>query len=208
MLLGEFHNEISSIIGRGSQYNTAIPAWTRRACRWLERNYTLQYMKQFVSVTIDLAVASTPRYIELGSAPLKSIKMFRWIVNEEYFNLKMIDPEDLDRLEVGQPRQYWLDGVRRIVLDKTPDENLEGELQLIRYSSWPTELTAGHYLLDAAEDVLMAQTLIMAAPVLRDPKLISTWTQVRDEGLNTLTRSDDELQHANSSFLMEAMPSR
>lgn len=203
MNLGEFHTEVESCLARGSSLTAVVPGYVRRAARWLERNYTFQYMKQFLDLYIDLDVASTPRYIELGIGAPKKISFLRWRLSTgEYQNLERVEPEDLTALTTGTPDGFWLDGIRRLVLNKTPDENLTGELRIDRYTPWPTQLTFQHWLLDQAEDVLLAQTLVLMAPRLRDPRMVQTYEKMRDEGLKTLLLAEDELQYGGMSDKM------
>lgn len=206
MNLGEFHDEVSATIARGTAMDAHIPGYTRRAARWLERNYTFAYMKQFLELVIDLDVASTPRYIELGPGAPKSIPMFRWVNDDGGFTyLKKIDPWEVTAYSTEEgliPSGYWLDGIKRIVLAHTPTTNLNGEISLVRYTPWPSQETFTHWLLDNAEDVLLAQTLFMMAPRLRAPNMRQEYQAMRDEGLNTLLRAEDEFQYQGDSGSM------
>jgi hypothetical protein len=207
MNLGEFHAEIKASLARGDSLDAIIPGYTRRAALWMERNYTFQYMKQFLEVDIDPTLASTPRYIELGPGAPKAIPMFRWVLGDgTYMPLTKVDPLRLDALEVSTPESYWLDGTRRIILSSTPGEVLHGELRIDRYTPWPAELTFTHWLLDRAEDVMLAQTLIMMSIHLRDPRLRDNYKQMRDEGMLTLLNAEDELQYGNQDGAMEYRP--
>lgn len=184
-----------------------IPGYVRRAALWMERNYSFQYMHQFYLLNIDLEVATTPRYVEWGPGVPKSILLFRWVNEDgEYTNLKRIDPRAQNALVSGTPSAYWLDGIRRIVLATTPDENLNGELQLVKYTPWPAEETFTHWLIDRAEDVLLAQTLMLMATRLRDDRLIATWKATRDEGLDTLIRAEEEILYNDRDSSIEYTP--
>lgn len=213
MNLGEFHTLTEAALGRGTALTTVVPTFVRFAARWLERNYTFQYMKKFVTVSIDVDVATTPRYVELGPGAPKSIPMFRWVQSDgSYRNLRRVEPEDMDSLEeataLSPPETYWIDGVERIVLGATPTEDINGELRVDKYSVWSESLTSEHWLLDNAEDVLLGQTLVMMASRTRDPKLRETWLSIRDEGLRTLLLAEEELQHSNQDYRLEYIPSK
>lgn len=209
MNLGELHQEIKLSLARGSELDSIIPGFVRRAAKWLERNYTFAYMRQFLELHIDLETATTPGYIELGRGAPKAINMFRWIGDDgEYSYLKRIEPKEVAVRATGVATGYWLDGVKRIVLSATPTQNLNGELQLARYTAWPANADEfEHWLIDQAEDVLIAQTLMMMAPRLRDPRLIDTYKSVRDEGLTTLINAEDEILYNDKDGGMVARPS-
>lgn len=204
MNLGEFKTQISGNIRRSTSLDSRIPAFIRQAARWVERNRTLQYMKKLAEISIDPATADTPQYIELTGTLIKSVIFFRWVAADgEYIYLKSEAPHKFTSLEKGTPRYYWLDGVSRIVLTTTPDEVLTGELQVARYSSWPTADASTHWLMDNAEDVLEARTMMNVAKYTRDPNLFATWKAILDDSLPGLYAAEEELQYQNAELVME-----
>lgn len=213
MILGDFHEMVDLSLGRGSAVTDLIPSFTRQAVRWMERNHTFAYMQQFVLLELDVSALDTPRYIELGPGAPKAIPFFRWVGDDGYYaKVERISPADQDFLAdataAKPPTGYWLDGIARLVLNATPTEDLSGELRLDRYTSWPVENDDfEHWLMDYAEDVLLAQTLLGLSARLRDPKLRETYKEMRDEGLHTLLRADEELQFSGQTARMEYRPS-
>lgn len=203
MNLGDFKSQINGNIRRGTSLDARIPTFIRQAARWIERNKTLQYMKVLATISIDPDTNDAPRFIELTGTLIKSVIFFRWIDDEgTYLYLRNWDPAKFTALESGTPRYYWLDGVSRIVLTTTPDEVLSGELQVSRYTSWPTNNDATHWLLDNAEDVLEAQTMIQFAKYVRDAELQQHWRAIRDEGLVTLYAAEQEFEYSNTDLQM------
>lgn len=204
MNLGEFEAELKQIIRRGDSLDPVIPGFIRRAAFWIERNKTLNYMLRFGDLEIDPAVTDTPRYVELEGTRIKSIPMFRWVGADGTFQyLKKTDPRDMGALESGVPGFYWMSGVSTIVLSGTPDQVLNGELWVARYSAWPTTDGATHYLLDNAEDVLQARAMINVANHVRDSELRAHWKGIFDDSLIGLYAAEEELTWENSDLRME-----
>lgn len=202
MNLGEFKSQISANIRRGSSLDSLVPKFIRQGALWLERNQTLQYMRKFATISVDPDDPNS-RYVTLENTNIKTIEFLRWDLEGEYKYLTLRDPMDLPALADGTPQNYYLDGVSRIVFDARPDEALNGELMITRYSSWPTLDNATHWLMDWAEDVLEAQAMIQFGKHARDPDVMSFWGGIRDQALPGLYAADQELRYANSDMRME-----
>lgn len=206
MNLGEFHTMLSGEVKRGTSLDSIIPQRVSMAAAMLERNFTMQYMKQHVEVTLNILDAQ-PRLI-LQPADIKSIGWLRLTSTESslYRNLKKIDPRDLAKLETGEPSAYWLSGRSQIVLDKIPDENfvVEGELKF--FTDWPTDTDATPWLVIRAPDVLMAQSMVLIGNYLRDMEIIKHYRGWRDECLKTLFLSEQEIENDNLDTEMAYAP--
>lgn len=179
-----------------------IPGFVRKAALWIERNNTLQYMRKFATISIDASTDSA-RYITLEDTRIKSVEFLRWVPTDGDFQyLHLRSAQDYLNLSVGTPEGYWLDGVDRLVLSSTPDEDLSGELMVNRYTAWPTSLTATHWLIDNAEDILEALAMVNFAKHSRDAELLSFWKGIFDTGLLGLYAADQELQWTNADLRM------
>lgn len=202
MTLGELHTLVSSSIARGTTLDAQIPAFVRMAARWLERNYTFKYMERFRQFTFD-TTATEPRRITMASGRVKKIEMARGVYTDGSFQKqKQIDPEELNSIQEGMPKSFWLDGVNCIVFDKTPDENYTEEMKIIEYTSWPTATSAETWLTVNAEDLLLARAMMHMAPFLRDPKVIQYWKELYSTSLQTVLNADQELRDGARSDVM------
>ncbi len=200
--LGDLQDQIRANIRRGTSLDDLIPGFIRKAALWIERNNTLQYMNKFATISVD-ASSSDARYITLESTRIKKVTLFRWVGSDgSYQDLSLRQPGDFLSLETGVPSAYWLDGVERLVLSAKPGENLNGELQVARYTAWPTSLSSEHWLIDNAEDVLEARAMINFAKHARDAELMAFWQKIFDDGLVGLYAADSELQWANTDMRM------
>ena len=192
MKLGDLHTEISSILARGSSVDSLIPAAVRRAALWIERNHTFKYMERFSEVT--LGKGDNPRRVRLPSIRIKSIEVFRINVDGTFYPLKHIDPEDMASVPEELPRGFWLDGVSFAVLNATPDQEYSAEIQWTAFTEWPSDTNAENWLLMMAEDLLLAQSILMLGPVLRNDALMKMWVGMRNEALKTVLAADRALR--------------
>jgi len=214
MNLGEFHSNVSTTLNRGTTMDARIPGRVKMAVQWIERNYTFTHMERFRLLQI-VALDRTVTFPE--QEVVKGFKFCRLINADGTFRyLNKIDPMDMTGLVTKDssaassditPSGFWTVAGRLMVFNAIPSTNLNGEAMWWSYTDWPTASDAQHPLLNIASDVLLAQTLLlMAAFDLRDTRMFATWKEVRDEGVNTLTRAEDEAQHSGESVSMVYVP--
>jgi len=202
MTLGELTTLVSSSIARGTSLDTQIPNFIRMAARWLERNHSFKYMERFGQFSFDIS-ANEPRRLSLPNSRVKKIEMARGVLTDGSFQKqKQIDPEELNSIQVGMPKSFWLDGVNCLVFDKTPDENYTEELKWIEFTSWPTDAAAETWLLVHAEDLLLARTMLHMAPFMRDQKLKTYWQELASTSLTTVLHTDAEMRGGSRSDVM------
>jgi len=202
--LAEFEETIRTNIRRGHSLDALIPGFVRKGALWIERNNTLQYMRKFAEIKIDIEADEQPRYISLFNTRIKAIESFKWIYKDgQFYYLSLRQPQDFPIDVAGVPAGYWLDGVERVVLSATPTENLYGHMILAKYTDWPTTPDSTHWLIDNAEDLLEAQAMIAFAKHARDGEAMSFWKGVFDAGLPGLYAADQEMQWSNTDLAME-----
>lgn len=201
MNLGEMHSLVSSAIGRATAYDAQIPGYVRRAARFIERNYTFQYMNVYSTFDID-AEAAEPRLITLPSA-MKRDRLIRLVkADGSYGDLRKCDPGDVKQLLTEVPSVYWLNGDDRIWLGQIPDQDYSCEIYWTRYTTWPTGLDQTNWLLTNAEDVLLAQTMVMMSPHLKDADILTLWSGALTTSLKALEDADFELEFQNKPAVM------
>ena len=204
MKLSEFNSLVSTYLKRGTSLDAIIPKAAPMALSFLERNYTFKYMEVFK--TVQLMAGDRTITLPLNMVT-KSISMMRFINNDgSYKEINRVMPRDLKGTGVGCPTGYWLSGTTTIVFDMTSPSNVNGEAILNVFTTWPTGPDETHPLLIMASDVMIYQTLINMAAYMRDSELVGAYKLMRDEGLNTLTRSDDELRYDSEHSAMAYEP--
>lgn len=218
MNLGDFQSLVSTSLNRGTTLDARIPLRIAMAAQWLERNYSFKYMEAFriLQVMQGDRVVSFPT-----NTVIKAMKFVRLIRDDgSYMYLNKVEPEDL--LGVGtpspgavfqagveQPRlsSYWVVGTRELILNVKPLTDWVGEAMWYEYTNWPTDVASQHPLIAMASDVLLAETLLlMAAFDLRDQRMVAGWKEIRDEGVNTLTRAEDESKFGGETLTMAFSP--
>ena len=207
MNLGEFHALVSRSLNRGTSQDANIPTSVRQAVRWIERNYTFQYMKRWVEGSINVTV-DNPYIITLYELRPKAIEAFRLIDPEtgRFRDLKRIDPKQRTSRIVGTPSGYWLDGVNSIILDAIPEQNLSYEMHLTQYTALPTDTDFVHWLFDNAEDLLLFCTLWYLSISLRDDRMATSYKLFRDEAIKTLDIAEQDIQFNDRDATMIYTP--
>ena len=201
MNLADFHTLVSEAIGRSTAYDSQIPGYVRRAARFIERNYTLQYMNVYSTFELD-AEATEPRLIQLP-AGIKRDRLIRILGQDKSYNdLRKVDPADVKTLRTERPSAYWLSGDDKIWLAQAPDQDYACEIYWTRFTTWPTLPDGTTWLLQNADDVLLAQTMVLMAPHLKDPDLVTMWSQNLLNCLKTLLDSDLALEDSNKPAVM------
>lgn len=199
MNLEELHSEVRASLGRGATLDAAIPLYVAMAATFLERNHTFMYMECFGELSVDY-MAEQPRVIALPSARVKAVRFIRRVKDDGGFvYLRPVEARDVTAVAEGMPTGFWRSGDRYVVLDNTPTENLSLEIQWHEFTAWPKDLAAEPWLAMRGPDVLMAQTMILLSPRLRDLQLRETYIPVRNEGLKTLLNTDDEARFQGMS---------
>jgi len=202
MDLQTFHSEVSKAIARGTAYDARIPAYGRMAARYIERNYTFQYMNVMSTFDID-ADAVEPRLITLPQR-MKKDTLIRIVLSDgSYQALQKIDPQQQHDLITEVPSGYFLSGDDRIWLAQTPQEDYPAEIFYTRFTTWPTAADGTNWLLTNAEDVLIAQTMVYMAPLLRDPDAATLWGGMLSMCMKSLLDADYELEFSNKPAVMQ-----
>lgn len=207
MDLGTFHSLVSTSLKRGTTLDNVIPSYSKLGLSFMERNYTFKYMEDFR--ILQLAIGDRTLVMDSNwSYMIKSVQFIRLIDddNGDYRYLKRVNPRMLSGTSDEAPTGYWLVGANTLVFDNTTQEALAGEAMLTRYTDWPVANDGTHPLLITAPDAMLYQTLIHMAAYLRDAAMVAAYKELRDEALNTLTRSEDELKYDGESIQMEYIP--
>jgi len=184
--LGEFHDMVRLTLKKGTTLDNVFPSRVRQAVRWIERNFTFQYMKRIGTVTLDLA-SEFPWAVETPSKTWKSIDLVRIVDGSSIYPLTM-DPDYNQQLTfpTERPTRYVLDGVERIMLNSMPDKDYYIEVFWNQYTSWGVDDNFTCWLLENAEDLLLYQSMLHMALYLSDDRMASTYLAGRDEALRTL----------------------
>ena len=197
--LSEFHTLVSDALGRGMSLDAVIPRRVQMTARWLERNYTFQYMRQLRLLDVDSA-ADDPHIVSLHDLEIKKIETLRVRTTDEdgsyLFSPPLLQTKPADRSSrpFGQPESYWLNGVSSLVFNSVPDEDLTIEGHFVLFTKWGTATNWTHWLLDNATQLLLCRTLMALMPRTRDPALYQAHKAEFDLELNSFNTAEEDLQ--------------
>lgn len=209
--LGDFKTLVREALKRGTSLDSYIPSRIAQAARWIERNRTYQYMKRWVSLGPLDPDGDNPHIISLYGLRVKALVALRYYDPDatdleegerKFIDVSLIEPKDRTTRKFGNPSGYWMDGVSNIVLDAIPEEALEFEGHIVQYSAWPTDDDARHWLIENAEDVLLAKTMDLFTPLIRDTALKAIYDGQLATGLTTMHNAEEDLQQENKSESM------
>lgn len=205
--ISEIESTIRSAVARGNTVDTEISDALRRAHKWIEDNYTFQYMQRFVKFTLNEGLASIP----LPSNP----KHFEWIRTKPSFTndkrpltyLVRIDPVEIKSTERGEPQGWWLDGNDFIRFDREADQDYDLEMLYAQHTDFQNlGGSDATWLTENAEELLVAQTMLHLAPILRDPQLQEMWAPQRDRAIQGLLRAQEQMEWEGSNLKMGYRP--
>lgn len=204
MNLGQFHDRIKGVIRRGSSMDELIPLFVAEAAQKLEQNYTFQWMRRTTTVTV-LADQDEPNQIEMPNNRVKKIEWIKPILSTEaggfvtYGNpLAFVDESRVTAISGGLPVAYWLDGLDYIYLDAIPQEDIAYRLKYVEFTDWPADAAATPSLLVRGSAALLWETMLIFAADAKDDRAFQAYTLRRNEAINFLLRSEEELNPDNA----------
>lgn len=200
MDLGTFKQNIRDEANKGKTLDNIIPAKIRQAAFFFEANYDLPYMRRYVEFVVSERSFQQPERI-------KKIEFLRQVRADGFFDyIPHIEPQDASSRDEGPPEGFWLDANEYVWFDNKPKEELTFELYYLRYTDWPTEDSASHWLLDFAEQAMVGQTMLLLLPYMREQNLGQSYKLMRDEALNVMTRAQDEFDYSGMDTRMRYVP--
>jgi hypothetical protein len=211
MNLAEFKSELRSSIKRGNSFDDRLGGFARRAARWIEQNYTLQYMRRRIIVN---AVASKDVVLLPTNVPIKSVEYLRFDAADgtrhECSKGLLSDPEvdwtvnarytDWPNRQAMWPSHFYMDGMEALVFNRVFPEALDGQGMMARYSDFPMKDTQTHWLLKNAEGLMLRQALIEFLTDARDDRGAAAAMQKREEDIKALLNADFEAQYTGQDI--------
>jgi hypothetical protein len=201
--LGDFHDLVKDIFNRGTKLDAVIPTFTRQAARWLERNYTFQYMHTLEPFVVD-PDGTTPRLVTLPNEP-KELRFVRFVLQPstvynstsvvKFAYLRQIDPSESYGRAVEIPTEFWMNGTRELEMVSMTDEDVDLGLEVDAYwyTNWPDDAAEEPWLILNGEDVMMAATCIVLAAYDKNSDMMVRFQPIFDKSIKTLIDSGDIL---------------
>lgn len=205
MSLGDIHSAIKNDLARGDTLDSIIPDYVKRAAKIIELNHTFQYMLKFGQFTVSES-ADQPRVIAMPNDRVKFINMIRYpspnSSEHKWVYITGGPTKNEIGIEINPATGYRLNGVSDIVLDNTPDQDYEYEIEWAEFTSWPIEDSASNWLILHGESALINETLVLMAARLRDNRLAQMYVGLRQEAFKVLMGADDDMRYVNQRMAM------
>lgn len=195
--LGEFLDDLRQTVARGNSQDQRLRTWTRQAIRFIERNNTFDYMRDFYyvvplpdSYSFDLEFVEPPRR-------LKAVEALGVIMASGQIQTL----SKIGHRGAGGQRGFGGYSVNKDTI--TFSGQVLGSPGLLVLASFfselPEEETETHPLLELSDDLVKWQVMIYANA--RDKAAVGTWGALRDEALRTALVSDDEFQKETDLYM-------
>lgn len=199
--VSEMKELVKDAINRGSTYDSVIFTYIGRAVRFLEQNFSFNYMRykdeDNFRILVDTRSYDFPEFC-------KRFIDWEWTGSDgSVTHMKKVQPFELGEIEDGDPSVYYTEGDSLLWLDKTPDTAYSANLWYYRYTDWANvELSDSPWLVVNAEGLLRVQTVILMGPRLRDPKLIALMNEEKKEHLRVMSIAETDLSSGDDDAAM------
>ncbi len=187
----EFEQVIRDLCLRGNTLDSIIPVQIQSAIAFVERRYNFRAMQHYSALAITEPVIGLP-------SQFKAMVWVRIEVDDDWQYLTLSEPMTRSCIEI--PDRYWIRNDKELHLWPSPDQTYDGQMLCYRYTSWADD----HWLLDRAQDVLLAKTMLNMLPVLRDDNqmVAQHWQAQFADGLQLLVESEVEGEHGGDLELV------
>lgn len=191
MALSDIVSEVDLIIARGDLYDTDIKAEIWRAHRHYEREYNLKHMHTLAKT--ESIVADTRSYSWSFSEEVKAVRGF-WRTDDDgnKIELPVIPEFRVYASEEAYPTGVVLDGRTGFRFDNTPSQAFTLETELFLYTTRDDSDEATSWLIENADDLLIARAVMRLAAKDADPELFAIQSSVERELRETLINSELE----------------
>lgn len=194
--------QIEANRGKNAQVMAAIPGRVNMAVRWVERNFNCQHMKtqEVFSIDPDNPVDGMLRSYAFP-LHLKSIRIIKRIVEQDpvtghitTVNLTRTDPERMPPSGKGDIMAWWPIGRKYVRFDCYPTEITNFSWVVHYYTGQITDGTTTNFLFHAATDLIVAKSMQLLAPFMRDPAVVALYKPMAEEGLQTFLAADGAIE--------------
>src|SRR5215207_783942 len=208
LTLGDFKTLLRRAHKRGTALDADLDGAIRRAASWIEKNFTLQYMRRRFTIELESGQSEV-------DVPDVNIKAFitpikwnaytsdgRWAECSK-ISFDEIAPPSARRDYSAVPAGFYLDGVEKMIFDRTYSgaETLIGTGFISRFSDFPIEDDEGHWLIDFGESALITQSMLELGVVnTRDDRQYQMYLSHREDQMRVMLNADAEAQYSGSDI--------
>jgi len=201
MLISAFHTLVADEIKKATALAPLIITKTRQAVAEVQRRHNFIMLERFVTMTIDHTV-TTPRAVSQPPG-FKRMKFWRIAETDGSFTyVRKVDPEQVTEVASGNPTGYWLDGGDYFWFDNTPAANIAMEMSYTQNTDMTVATSTDVPFLDKYEALMLAETIVMLGPQVRDDRMVARYTKARDVLMLDAIREDTDRREAWDDAVM------
>lgn len=200
--LAEMTSIISAELRRGTSLDSLIPTRIRMAGRRIERAFDLEYMRKYKDDQV--VTQSDPGFS--WPTGFKHETFVRYTLETgEYQYLVRVHPEDVTQV-LDSPTEeisaYWSDDIAGVLFDNLAPRDLTVEFGYFAYTDpWPTE--GAHWLFSNAEDLILAETMLLFSGHIRDTKVLQLYSSLRADAITGLDIAQNLQRWENTDARMQ-----
>ena len=194
MNLGQFYREIDLETAKHGALMKNIPGATRRAIRFLEQNYSFEYMRQVVALTLTSREFAFPptRYKKLEA-------IRRWYEGDDavrrYAAVPEVSPNDFCHLETDAHPNGYYKAAGKLYFDgyQTTAPVTTLELFCVVYTDFDClSETSDHPLITSFESVLTPRVMMELGPTAREPDWITDYGALWQQNQQAMVQAQDD----------------
>lgn len=181
-------------VNRGNTADAVIPTKILQAIQFVERNGNYKYMEKLQEFDLFANASFEAPYILVDN--LKEIRFIR-IVDigldgaGSYKYLVKKESRDLLGISIGTPCLYSLEGSGHVWFNAIPQTALDMHIGFYQYTG-TLAIDQTCWLFDNALDVIIAKTMQLMAPWMRQPQLAIAYQPMLETGLKTLIKATED----------------
>lgn len=184
-------------VNRGATADNIIPTKILQAVQFIERNTNWKYMQKMFEFDLFTDATIEAPYILVDA--LKEIEFIRIVdVSMEgaatySYLTEFFSPKDQMGIKIGNPCKYYRQGSGHIWFDAIPSEALDMHVGFYQFTG-TLQIDQSCWLFDNALDVVIAKTMQLLAPWLRQPMLIGAYEPMLQQGMKTLFKANEDMK--------------
>lgn len=182
-------------VNRGTSADNVIPTKILQAIQFIERNTNWKYMQRIFEFDLFTSATIEAPYILVDG--LKEIEFIRTVdvsedgsacygYLEEYYS-----PKDQLTIKIGNPDKYYRQGSGHVWFNAIPGETLDMHVGFYQFTG-TLSIDQSCWLFDNALDVIIAKTMQLMAPWLRQPMLVGAYEPMLQQGMKTLFKANED----------------
>lgn len=182
-------------VNRGATADAVIPTKILQSVQFIERNANYKYMEKLQKFDLFADATLEAPYILVDN--LKEIRFIRTVdigldgAGKFCYLTSLYSHSDMRTLSIGNPSSYFLEGSEHVWFDAIPSEALDMHIGFYQYTG-TLAIDQTCWLFNNALDVVIAKTMQLMAPWMRQPGLAVDYQPMLETGMKTLIKATED----------------